>query len=172
MTRNRELHIKEEHIINSDTEIQADENNHDISVGEVDQTQSEHASLVTLNDADDEFYDVPEPSDCDVSENGWMTECSHQKSQVKIPFEIFAFIAQKRSEHSKVKIQFVSSRLILRDCSKTFLLIYYWQQSITARAFKYNLLFSVFYICLFSRGDKTASLSPLVNRHCFSFGPF
>ncbi|KAG4961253.1 Protein ENHANCED DISEASE RESISTANCE 2-like [Glycine soja] len=81
LTRNRELHIKEEHIINSDTEIQADENNHDISVGEVDQTQSEHASLVTLNDADDEFYDVPEPSDCDVSENGWMTECSHQKSQ-------------------------------------------------------------------------------------------
>ncbi|KAL2985667.1 hypothetical protein AAZX31_12G164100 [Glycine max] len=81
LTRNSELHIKEEVIINSDTEIQADENNHDNSVGEVDQTQSEHACLVTLNDADDEFYDVPEPSDCDESENGWMTECSQQKSQ-------------------------------------------------------------------------------------------
>jgi len=82
------LHGKEGGITNSDTEIQADENNHDNSVEEVDQTQSEHASLVTLNDADDEFYDVPEPSDYDESENGWMTECSHQKSQVKMTFEI------------------------------------------------------------------------------------
>ncbi|TKY48537.1 ENHANCED DISEASE RESISTANCE 2 [Spatholobus suberectus] len=80
LARNSGLHLKEGGI-NSDTEIQADENNHDNSVGEVDQTQSEHASLVTLNDADDEFYDVLEPSDCDESENGWMTECSHQKSQ-------------------------------------------------------------------------------------------
>lgn len=143
MTRNSELHIKEEVIINSDTEIQADENNHDNSVGEVDQTQSEHACLVTLNDADDEFYDVPEPSDCDVSENGWMTECSHQKSQVKIPFEIFAFIAQKQSEQSNVKMQFVSSRLI-----------YKWQQSITAWAFKCHLLFSVLYIRLFGRDEN------------------
>lgn len=80
LTRNGGLHLKEGGI-NSDTEIQADENNHDNSVGEVDQTQSEHAGLVTLNDADDEFYDVLEPSDYDESENGWMTECSHQKSQ-------------------------------------------------------------------------------------------
>ena len=101
MTRNSELHIKEEVIINSDTEIQADENNHDNSVGEVDQTQSEHACLVTLNDADDEFYDVPEPSDCYVSENGWMTECSHQKSQVKIPFEIFALNNSRNAAQAK-----------------------------------------------------------------------
>ncbi|KAK7402119.1 hypothetical protein VNO78_14134 [Psophocarpus tetragonolobus] len=81
LTRNSGLHMKEGDIINSVTEIQADENNHDNSVGEVDQAQSEHTSLVTLNDADDEFYDVPEASDYDESENGWMAECSHQKSQ-------------------------------------------------------------------------------------------
>ncbi|QCE09346.1 protein ENHANCED DISEASE RESISTANCE 2-like [Vigna unguiculata] len=81
LTTKSGLHGKEGGITNSDTEIQADENNRDNSVGEVDQTQSEHASLVTLNDADDEFYDVPEPSDYDESENGWMTECSHQRSQ-------------------------------------------------------------------------------------------
>lgn len=81
LTRNSGLPINEGGI-SSDTEIHADENNHDNnSVGEVDQTQSEHATFVTLNDADDEFYDVLEPADCDESENGWMTECSHQKSQ-------------------------------------------------------------------------------------------
>jgi len=83
LTTKSGLHGKEGGITNSDTEIQADENNHDNSVGEIDQIQSEHASLVTLNDADDEFYDVPEPSDYDESENGWIAECSHQKSQVK-----------------------------------------------------------------------------------------
>ncbi|CAJ1955939.1 unnamed protein product [Sphenostylis stenocarpa] len=81
LTTNSGLNGKEGGITSSHTEIQADENNNDNSVGEVDQTQPEHAGLVTLNDADDEFYDVPEPSDCDESENGWMTECSHQKSQ-------------------------------------------------------------------------------------------
>ncbi|KAI5413235.1 hypothetical protein KIW84_057732 [Lathyrus oleraceus] len=70
----------EEHA-NSDTQIQADESNPDNPTVEVDPTQSEHAGLVSLNDADDEFYDVMEPSNCDESENGWMTECSHQKSQ-------------------------------------------------------------------------------------------
>ncbi|KAL6338598.1 hypothetical protein AAG906_021313 [Vitis piasezkii] len=37
---------------------------------EVDKTPSEHASLVGLNDAADEFFDVPEPSDSDLVENG------------------------------------------------------------------------------------------------------
>ncbi|KAE9585758.1 hypothetical protein Lal_00010189 [Lupinus albus] len=83
LIRNSSLHLKERDITSeSDTQIQAgDEKTHDNSVGEVDQTQSEHANLVSLNDADDEFYDVPEPSDCDESEYGWMTECSHQRSQ-------------------------------------------------------------------------------------------
>jgi len=102
LTTKSGLHGKEGGITNSDTEIQADENNRDNSVGEVDQTQSEHASLVTLNDADDEFYDVPEPSDYDESENGWMTECSHQRSQVITIVEIFVFIAQKLSEQFAV----------------------------------------------------------------------
>ncbi|WJX74275.1 hypothetical protein P8452_57946 [Trifolium repens] len=81
LTRNIRNSLKEE-FANSDTQIQVvDENNHDNSTGEVDPTQSEHASLVGLNDADDEFYDVMELSNGDESENGWMTECSHQKSQ-------------------------------------------------------------------------------------------
>ncbi|KAG7950201.1 hypothetical protein I3843_13G099900 [Carya illinoinensis] len=35
---------------------------------EMEKTPSEHGSLVSLNDAADEFFDVPEPSDCDQSE--------------------------------------------------------------------------------------------------------
>ncbi|GMY10327.1 protein ENHANCED DISEASE RESISTANCE 2-like isoform X1 [Fagus crenata] len=38
---------------------------------EMEKTPSEHASLVSLNDASDEFFDVPEPSDYDQSENSW-----------------------------------------------------------------------------------------------------
>ncbi|XP_062082103.1 protein ENHANCED DISEASE RESISTANCE 2-like isoform X5 [Humulus lupulus] len=39
---------------------------------EVDKAPSEHASLVSLNDAADEFFDVPEPSDYDQSETDWV----------------------------------------------------------------------------------------------------
>ncbi|XP_072057086.1 protein ENHANCED DISEASE RESISTANCE 2-like isoform X7 [Arachis hypogaea] len=68
--------------ISSDTEIQAgDEDANDNFDEEVDQTQAERASLVSMNDADDKFYDVLEPSDCDEPENEWMAECSHQKTQ-------------------------------------------------------------------------------------------
>ncbi|KAL4611091.1 hypothetical protein ACB092_08G099500 [Castanea dentata] len=38
---------------------------------EMEKTPSEHASLVSLNDVADEFFDVPEPSDYDQSENSW-----------------------------------------------------------------------------------------------------
>ncbi|XP_024017099.1 protein ENHANCED DISEASE RESISTANCE 2 isoform X1 [Morus notabilis] len=41
---------------------------------EVDKTPSEHASLVSLNDAADEFFDVPEPPDYDQSEADWVPE--------------------------------------------------------------------------------------------------
>ncbi|KAF4392311.1 hypothetical protein G4B88_005270 [Cannabis sativa] len=41
---------------------------------EVDKAPSEHASLVSLNDAADEFFDVPEPSDYDQSENDWVPD--------------------------------------------------------------------------------------------------
>lgn len=36
---------------------------------EMEKTPSEHGSLVSLNDASDEFFDFPEPSDYDQSEN-------------------------------------------------------------------------------------------------------
>ncbi|XP_030961868.1 protein ENHANCED DISEASE RESISTANCE 2-like isoform X2 [Quercus lobata] len=38
---------------------------------EMEKTPSEHASLVSLNDVADEFFDVPEPLDYDQSENSW-----------------------------------------------------------------------------------------------------
>ena len=41
---------------------------------EMEKTPSEHASLVSLNDASDEFFDVPEPSDYDQSENSWTAD--------------------------------------------------------------------------------------------------
>lgn len=99
LTRNSRVDLKEDYA-NSDTQIQVDDNNHDTSIGEVDPAQSEHSNLVSLNDADDEFYDVMEPLDCDESGNGWMAECSHQKSQVKL--KIAAFIALERNEQYKV----------------------------------------------------------------------
>lgn len=37
-------------------------------------TPSEHSSLVGLNDAADEFFDVSEPLDYDPSENGWSSD--------------------------------------------------------------------------------------------------
>ncbi|KAK6936057.1 Protein ENHANCED DISEASE RESISTANCE 2, C-terminal [Dillenia turbinata] len=37
-------------------------------------TPSDHASLVGLNDATDEFFDVPEPSDSDQPENAWLSD--------------------------------------------------------------------------------------------------
>ncbi|XP_038706154.1 protein ENHANCED DISEASE RESISTANCE 2-like [Tripterygium wilfordii] len=41
---------------------------------ELDRKPSDHASLVGLNDAADEFFDFPEPSDYDHSEDGWTYE--------------------------------------------------------------------------------------------------
>ncbi|KAJ8751476.1 hypothetical protein K2173_016693 [Erythroxylum novogranatense] len=38
---------------------------------ELDNTASEHASLVGLNDGADEFFDVPEPSDNELTETEW-----------------------------------------------------------------------------------------------------
>ncbi|XP_031386846.1 protein ENHANCED DISEASE RESISTANCE 2 isoform X1 [Punica granatum] len=38
---------------------------------EVERAASDHASLVSLNDAADEFFDIPDPSDYDQSESGW-----------------------------------------------------------------------------------------------------
>lgn len=41
---------------------------------EVVETPSDHANLVGLNDAADEFFDVSEPLDYDPSEDGWPTD--------------------------------------------------------------------------------------------------
>lgn len=41
---------------------------------EVVKTPSDHANLVGLNDAADEFFDVSEPLDYDPSEDGWPTD--------------------------------------------------------------------------------------------------
>ena len=41
---------------------------------EVVKTPSEHASLVGLDDAVDEFFDVSEPLDYDHSENDWCSD--------------------------------------------------------------------------------------------------
>ncbi|RYR43188.1 hypothetical protein Ahy_A08g039620 isoform C [Arachis hypogaea] len=68
LTRSIGLSLKEGDV-NSDSQRQVvDENARHSSDGVVHQTQSEHATLVSLNDADDEFFDVPEPSDSDELE--------------------------------------------------------------------------------------------------------
>jgi hypothetical protein len=41
---------------------------------EVEKVPSEHASLVSLNDASDEFFDVPEPPYYDQSESDWTAD--------------------------------------------------------------------------------------------------
>lgn len=38
---------------------------------EAEKAASDHGSLISLNDAADEFFDIPDPSDCDQSESGW-----------------------------------------------------------------------------------------------------
>lgn len=37
----------------------------------LDESPSEHASLLGLDDVSDEFYDVLEPSDIDLGDDGW-----------------------------------------------------------------------------------------------------
>lgn len=41
---------------------------------EVERAPSEHASLVGLNDAADEFFDVPESSDLDDLDTSWTSD--------------------------------------------------------------------------------------------------
>ncbi|KAA3468790.1 protein ENHANCED DISEASE RESISTANCE 2-like isoform X1 [Gossypium australe] len=45
---------------------------------------SEHSSLLGLNDAADEFFDVPEPTDYEQSEDGWTSDFGPEISQVHI----------------------------------------------------------------------------------------
>lgn len=56
---------------------------------------SEHSSLVGLNDAADEFFDVPEPTDYDQSEDGWASDFGPEGySQVCVKVVIIAFHMQ------------------------------------------------------------------------------
>ncbi|KAK9185927.1 hypothetical protein WN943_026286 [Citrus x changshan-huyou] len=71
LTRNMRMHQTDGNMVQMPTE---DGNSKKNTSEEVDQVSSEHASLVGLNDAADEFFDVPEPSDYDDSENGWTSD--------------------------------------------------------------------------------------------------
>ncbi|KAK2643373.1 hypothetical protein Ddye_025136 [Dipteronia dyeriana] len=74
LTRNIKLHqVEGSSVIDVRTSTESGKNKENISV-EVDNSPSEHASLVGLNDAADEFFDVPEPSDSDDLENGWTSD--------------------------------------------------------------------------------------------------
>ena len=71
LTRNTALHQNEVESRFDVRTVTGDGSNRGYSAEEVDKTPSEHSSLVSLNDADDEFFDVPEPSDYDQSESDW-----------------------------------------------------------------------------------------------------
>lgn len=51
--------------------LTGDESTNEHVSEEVERSPSEHASLVSLNDASDEFFDVPEPPNHDESETDW-----------------------------------------------------------------------------------------------------
>ncbi|GAB2275074.1 hypothetical protein Dimus_009843 [Dionaea muscipula] len=56
----------------NDAEVQIQkENDGKLEEHESDRQGSEHSSLVGFNDVGDEFFDVAEPSDCDLAEEGW-----------------------------------------------------------------------------------------------------
>lgn len=58
---------------------------------EVAKAPSEHASLMGLNDASDEFFDVSEPLDYDQSENGWPSDFGPEMYSQVLPdlWELF-----------------------------------------------------------------------------------
>lgn len=71
LKRNIRLHQNEEDQKGDSRMLTDDGKTKEFSSEEVDKAPSEHASLVSLNDAADEFFDVPEPSDYEQLENGW-----------------------------------------------------------------------------------------------------
>lgn len=56
---------------------------------EMEKTPSEHASLVSLNDVADEFFDVLEPSDYDQSENSWSPDFGPDTYSQVQPYNLF-----------------------------------------------------------------------------------
>ncbi|XWS28977.1 hypothetical protein CRYUN_Cryun25bG0117300 [Craigia yunnanensis] len=72
--RNAMLHRSEEDgIVDMCTQIEAGKIKVNMSEG-MERAASEHSSLVGLNDAADDFFDVPEPTDYDQSEDGWTAD--------------------------------------------------------------------------------------------------
>lgn len=83
LIRGRRLHRIEENNVEAQTRVETGKHKEDMEE-EVVKTPSEHASLTGLNDAADEFFDVPEPLDCEQSENGWASDFGPEMcSQVK-----------------------------------------------------------------------------------------
>lgn len=64
---------KKELKVEVQTRVENGQNREDMEE-EMVKTPSEHSSLVGLNDAADEFFDVSEPSDYDQSETGWPSD--------------------------------------------------------------------------------------------------
>ncbi|TYJ33538.1 hypothetical protein E1A91_A05G109900v1 [Gossypium mustelinum] len=61
---------EEDCVVDMCTQIEAGKSKENLSEG-MEKEPSEHSSLVGLNDAADEFFDVPEPTDYDQSTDGW-----------------------------------------------------------------------------------------------------
>ncbi|WRX32788.1 START domain - like 10 [Theobroma cacao] len=74
LIRNVRLHQSEEDgMVDMCTQIEAGKIKENMCEV-MERAPSEHSSLVGLNDAADEFFDVPEPTDYDQSEDGWASD--------------------------------------------------------------------------------------------------
>ena len=85
---------EEDSIVDMCTQIEAGKIKVNMSEG-MERAPSEHSSLVGLNDAADEFFDVPEPTDYDQSEDGWTSDFGPEVySQVCVKVVIIVFTMQ------------------------------------------------------------------------------
>ena len=73
---------------------------------EVDKTPSEHASLVGLNDVADELFDVPEPSDSDLVENGWLSDFGSEMYSQNIRYPTLSTAAGFVTQKNRMILQF------------------------------------------------------------------
>lgn len=86
LIRGRRFHKFDEDNIEAQTRLEIGKHKEGT---EVVKAPSEHASLTGLNDASDEFFDVPEPLDLDQSDNGWASDfglemCSQDTRHTKV----------------------------------------------------------------------------------------
>lgn len=82
---------------------------------ELERAASEHASLVSLNDAD-EFFDFPEPSDYDQLENDWTPDFTPElNSQVKLchngTWFIYCYTTPGTQEHKCILLLIIKSMI-------------------------------------------------------------